>query len=90
MNKPKIFRVYYQTGYSNGCIRVYVGNFFGNTNLKAIDKFLKLARVHCTSEQQAALLMDLEEEKLERPAKQRERIEKCIKKIKSQTWGTSK
>ncbi len=86
MNKPKIFRVFYQTGYSKGCIRVHVGNFFGNTTLKTIDKLLKLARVHCTSEQQNDLLMDLEEEKLLRTGTQRERIEKCIKRIKAQTW----
>ena len=86
MSTVKTFRVDYQTEYSRGCIKVYVGNFFGCMTLKTIDKFLKLARVYCTSDQQNALLMDLEDEKLRRKGTERERIEKCIKRIKSQTW----
>lgn len=86
MNKSKTFRVVYQTSYSKGCIMIYVGNFFGRSTLKIIDKFLKFAQVHCTSTQQNTLLMDLEEEKLRRSGTERERIEKCIKRIKSQTW----
>lgn len=87
MNKVKTFRVDYQTEHSRGCIKVYVGNFFGCTTLKTIDRLLRFARVHCTSDQQNTLLMDLEEEKLRRRGTERERIEKCIKRIKSQTWG---
>lgn len=86
MNTPKIFQVNYQTDYSTGCVRVYVRNFFGNTNLKIVDTFLKFARKHCTSKQQAALLRDLEEEMLISRGKRRERMEKCIRKIKSQSW----
>ncbi len=87
MNEPKTFCVVYKTSCGKGGIRVYIGNFFGSTTLKTIDKFLRLARVHCTSEQQNALLRDLEDEKLMRTGIERERIEKCIKRIKSQTWG---
>ena len=90
MNKQKVFRVFYQTDYSKGCIRVYIGNFFGKTNLKMNDKFLKFARLHCTNKQKDALLSDLEEEKQYQTKTQRDRIEKCIKRIKSQTWGTRK
>lgn len=89
MDKAKTFRVNYKTEYSKGYMEVYIGNFFGGTTLKKIDNFLKFARVHCTSEQQNALLIDLEEEKLRRRGTERERIEKCIKRIKSQTWGKS-
>ena len=90
MNKAKTFRVDYQTEYSRGCIKVYVGNFISNVPLKTINALLKLARFNCTSEQQAALLMDLEEVKeLVWTKTKRERIEKLIKKIKSQTWGKS-
>lgn len=87
MDKPKIFRVVYQTAYSKGRIRVYVGNFFGNSTLRNIDKLLRLEKAHCTSEQQAQLLMDLEEEKLMSWSTKRNHLEKCIKRVKAQTWG---
>ena len=84
MNKPKIFRVDYPTGY----IKVYVGNFFGSSTLKNTDKLLRLAKAHCTEKQRITLLVDLEEAKQE-PCfmAKRERIDKCIKRIKEQTWG---
>ena len=87
MDKPKIFRVVYQTAYSKGCIRVYVGNFFGNSTLRNIDKLLKLAKTYCTDDQRLTLLEDLEEEKVMNWGTKRNHLEKCIKKIKAQAWG---
>ena len=88
--KPKMFRVNYQTERGEGCIMVYVGNFFGKNSLKDANEFLRFARTHCTREQQLALLADLEEEKLVCRDTKRERIEKTIKKIEAQTWGQSR
>ena len=85
--KPKMFRVNYQTERGEGCIMVYVGNFFGKNSLKDANEFLRFARTHCTREQQLALLALLEEEKLLCRDTERERIEKTIKKIEKQTWG---
>ena len=89
--KPKMFRVNYQTERGEGCIMVYVGNFFGKNSLKDANEFLRFARTHCTREQQLALLAMLEEEKLlyRDIDTRRERIEKTIKKIEAQTWGQS-
>ena len=83
MSEPKIFRVNWPTG----GIRVYVGNFFSTVDTATRNELLKLAKIYCTSEQQVALLMDLEEEKQGRMKKQRDRIDKCIKKIMKQKWG---
>lgn len=87
MDSVKTFRVNYQTKYSRGCIKVYISNFFGNATLRTIDKLFRLAKVNCTSEQQNVLLMDLEKEKLVQTGAQCDRIEKCIKRLQSQTWG---
>ena len=89
--KPKMFRVNYQTEHGEGCIMVYVGNFFGKNSLKDANEFLRFARTHCTREQQLAFLVMLEEEKLlyRDIDTGRERIEKIIKKIEKQTWGQS-
>ena len=59
MNGPKIFCVDWPTGH----IKVNVGNLFGRSNKREINKFLKLARTYCTNDQKAVLLADLEDEK---------------------------
>lgn len=82
----KVFRVYYETGYSRGCMRIYVGKFFGRLSLRDSDDFLRFARVNCTSEQQAELLRDLEEVKLMFRGTELKRIEKSIQKIEKQKW----
>ena len=54
-----------------------------------VNKLLKLAKNYCTEKQRIALLSDLEEAK-QRPifdSVKRNRLEKCIEKIKSQKWG---
>ena len=84
MNRPKIFLVKWKTG----SIGVYVDNFFSNSTLANTNKLLKLAKAYCTEKQRIALLSDLEEAK-QRPifdSVKRNRIEKCIEKIKSQKW----
>ena len=87
--KHKTFRVNYQTEHGKGCIMIYVGSFFGRNRLNDAIPFLRFARLHCTREQQLALLAILEEEKLLHRDTERERIEKTIKKIEAQTWGQS-
>ena len=87
--KSRIFRVNYQTEHGNGCIMIYVGNFFGKNRLNDVNPFLRFAKAHCTREQQLALIAALEEEKPLYRDTERERIEKNIKKIEAQTWGQS-
>ena len=87
--KHKTFRVNYQTEHGKGCIMIYVGSFFGRNRLNDAIPFLRFAKTHCTREQQLELLAILEEEKLLHRDTERERIEKNIKKIESQTWGQS-
>ena len=87
--KSKTFCVNYQTEHGKGCIMIYVGDFFGKNGLNVTNQFLRFARLHCTQEQQLALLSDLEEERLVRKGTERERIEKTIKKIEAQSWGQS-
>lgn len=86
MNKSKIFRVTWETGY----IKVYINGFFTKAKMRAGYGLLKLASQYCTSTQQNALLLDLEELKSEQSGEYRERIEKYIKRIKTQKWGTGK
>ena len=96
MNQQKIFRVYYQTSYSSGCIRVYVAKFFSEQPRTNISKLLKLARTYCTNAQQAALLQDLEEAKQEesasyfKRAKRVAQLEWSIDKVKAKAWGDIK
>ena len=96
MNEKKVFRVYYQTGYSKGCIRVYVAKFFSEQTRTNINKLLKLARTYCTSAQQAALLHDLEEAKQEvsesyfNRQKRIAQLEWSIEKVKAKAWGDVK
>ena len=87
--KHKTFRVNYQTEHGKGCIMIYVGSFFGRNRLNDAIPFLRFAKTHCTRAQQLELLAILEEEKLLHRDTERERIEKTIKKIESQTWGQS-
>ena len=62
MSEPKTFHVKWQTGH----VKVNVGSFFSSANQKPINKLLKLAQIYCTSDQQAALLSDLADEKRKR------------------------
>lgn len=62
MRNSKAFAIKWPTGR----ITVNAGNFFSSADQKSINKLLKLARIHCTSDQQAALLLDLAEEKQKR------------------------
>ena len=92
MNEKKVFRVSWPTGY----IKVYVAKFFSEQPKTNINKLLKLARTYCTSVQQAALLQDLEEAKLEVSSiyfdkkKLIAQLDWSISKVKAKTWGDVK
>ena len=87
MNKPKIFIV----RWNKGAIRVNVEGFFSMPQRTCINKFLTLAKKHCTEEQRLALLADLEKIKAN-PSRDTvcSRITKSIEKIQGQKWGQAK
>lgn len=55
MCEQKVFRMDYPTGY----IEVNVGEFFGKSNKRRINKFPKLAKHHSSEAQQKELLLAL-------------------------------
>lgn len=58
----KAFRI----DYPNGHLEVYIGEFFGSGTQKQFNKWLALARMHCTDEQKEELISDMERERKQR------------------------